>query len=275
MRQSLCKDCAADPVGPLLTAAIAVAGTMLTAWVVSLFRRDASIVDIAWGLGFVILAWAAAAHAGFEAPRTALLLGMVSAWGLRLAIHLGRRNLREGEDRRYREMRARIPRFALVSLVTVFALQGVAMWVVALPVTLALGDTGERALGLLGVAGVALWGIGLAFETTADAQLARFRANPAHAGLVMDRGLWRYSRHPNYFGDACAWWGIGLAAVEADVAAHAWTLVGPLLMTVLLMRVSGVPLLEPHLRASRPGYEAYARRTSAFVPLPPKRGRNR
>ncbi len=256
---------------PLLVAALAVSLTMLTTWVVSLLRRDASVVDVGWGLGFVILGWAVAITAGLEGARTALLLGMVSAWGLRLAIHLGRRNLHEGEDRRYRRMRARTPHFPLVSLVTVFGLQGVAMWVVALPVTLALGHTEGAPLGLLAVAGVALWGLGVTFEATADAQLARFRHDPANAGRVMERGLWRYSRHPNYFGDACAWWGIGLVAIEAAPAGYAWALVGPLLMTVLLMRVSGVPLLESHLRASRPGYEAYVRRTSAFFPRPPNR----
>ncbi|GMU41720.1 MAG: hypothetical protein AMXMBFR23_25860 [Chloroflexota bacterium] len=256
---------------PLLVAALAVSVTMISTWAVSLLRRDASVVDVAWGLGFAVLAWAVAATAGAEGARTALLLAMVSAWGLRLAVHLGRRNLREGEDRRYREMRARTPRFALVSLATVFALQGVAMWTVALPVTLALGHNGGEPLGLLALAGAALWGIGVTFEATADAQLARFRRDPANAGGVMDRGLWRYSRHPNYFGDACTWWGIGLVAIEADAGAYAWALVGPLLMTALLLRVSGVPLLESHLRTSRPGYEAYVRRTSAFFPLPPKR----
>ena len=159
-------------------------------------------------------------------------------------------------------------RFPLVSLFTVFGLQGVLMWIVSLGVQ--LGQADDSSLGALAWVGTAVWAIGLTFEAVGDLQLARFKSDPANAGKVMDRGLWRYTRHPNYFGDACAWWGIALVASESGVGA--WGLLGAAVMTGLLLRVSGVALLEKSLRKRKPDYEAYVARTSAFIPLPPKRG---
>ncbi len=146
------------------------------------------------------------------------------------------------------------------------------MWIVSLPVQ--LGQTGQGSgVGPLAVLGIVVWIVGLGFETIGDAQLARFKADPANTGAVMDRGLWRYTRHPNYFGDACVWWGIGLVAVDADLGlvGRVGALVGPLVMTVLLVRVSGVALLEKSLQKRKPGYDAYIARTSSFVPRPPRR----
>jgi steroid 5-alpha reductase family enzyme len=256
-------------VDVLLASAAAIAVGMGVLWVVSLFVRDASIVDIVWGLGFVVIAATSlAVGEGFDARRQ-LLFVLVAVWGVRLAGYLAWRNLGHGEDYRYRAMRKRWgDRFWIVSLVQVFALQGLLMWIVSLPVQLAATAVEPGDFGPLAYAGVALWFTGLLFETLGDAQLARFKADPANEGQVMDRGLWRYTRHPNYFGDFCIWWGIFLVAAETGPGR--WGVIGPLVMSFLLLRVSGVAMLEKTIGKRRPGYEAYVARTSAFFPRPPK-----
>ena len=193
---------------------------------------------------------------------------MTTLWGVRLAVYLFIRNRGAGEDYRYRAMRKRWgSRFPLASLGTVFILQGVLMWIVSLPVQ--LGQVQESPdVGVLAWLGVAVWAVGLFFEAVGDAQLAQFKEDPANEGLVMDRGLWKYTRHPNYFGDACVWWGIALVAAETTVGR--WGLIGAVAMTVLLRKVSGVPLLEKSLVKRRAGYEEYVARTSPFLPRPPK-----
>jgi steroid 5-alpha reductase family enzyme len=254
----------------LAASAAFVLVAMLALWCVSLARRDASIVDIWWGPGFAGVAAVAWALAPDPGPRGALLLAMAAAWGLRLGGHLLWRNRGRGEDPRYARMRRRHgDRFGRVSLVTVFGLQGVLQWLVSLPLQLAPLQPGAAPLGLLDLAGVALFATGLFFETVGDLQLARFRADPANRGRVLDHGLWRYTRHPNYFGDCLAWWGIWLVAASTPLGP--WTIVSPLVMTFLLVRVSGVPLLESGLARTRPGYRDYVARTSAFVPWLPKR----
>lgn len=238
-------------------------------WLLSLRLRDASIVDIFWGPGFVVVAWIAHVVSGSDAPRAWLVCGMVSVWGVRLALHLARRNLGHGEDYRYRAMRATHgDRFPLVSLGTVFLLQAVLLWIIALPAQFVHAPTATASLGWIDAIGVAAWTVGLGFEWCADVQLARFKRSPSSQGAVMDRGLWRYSRHPNYFGNFLLWWGIGLLAVASG---GWWTLIGPALLTFLLLRVSGVALLESTIAERRPGYRAYARRTSAFVPWFPRK----
>ncbi|MCA9684710.1 MAG: DUF1295 domain-containing protein [Myxococcales bacterium] len=262
-------------------AALVLLAVLAGFWLLSVFVRDASIIDVFWGPGFALVAGVCAATRGTALdPWRMLLLVMVTVWGLRLGLYLARRNLsREhlaardgsGEDRRYQAMRARIgPRFWLISLGTVFALQGCLLFVVSLPIqTALLGTTEISGLRLApAIIGVALWAVGLLFEAVGDAQLARFKADPANAGQVMDRGLWRYTRHPNYFGDFLIWW--GHFAVAAALGAPWWTAVGPVIMSILLTRVSGVPLLERDLRKRRAGYEEYVRRTSAFFPRPPR-----
>ena len=253
----------------LLAAAIAIAIVMIARWLVSLALHNASIVDITWGLGFVVVAWVVRLQGDTATDRQWLLVAMATIWGLRLAGYLFWRNHGEPEDYRYRAMRKRYgDRFPIVSLATVFALQGVLMWIVSLPVQLGqVPDSPD--LGLIAVLGVVLWLVGLVFESAGDLQLARFKSDPANQGAVMDRGLWRYTRHPNYFGDACVWWGIAIVAAESGLGA--WGLIGALVMNILLLRVSGVALLERSLRKRKPAYEAYAERTSAFVPRPPKR----
>ncbi|MUH51324.1 MAG: DUF1295 domain-containing protein [Actinobacteria bacterium] len=242
---------------------------MLSTWLLSIIVKNASIVDIVWGLGFVMVAWVARFSADGDSARQWLLVAMVSVWGLRLSGYLFWRNHGKGEDFRYRAMRRHYgARFGLISLATVFGLQGVLMFVVSLPVQLGQADATPK-LGVIAYVGVAVWLVGLFFEVVGDAQLARFKANPANAGTVMSTGLWRYTRHPNYFGDACVWWGIGIVA--AETGSGAWGLIGSLLMTVLLRRVSGVTLLEKSLVKRREGYVEYVARTSPFVPRPPKK----
>lgn len=240
-------------------------------WVLSLPIRNASIADVVWGPAFVLVAWAAVLLAqpweAAEGLGWLVLPVLTTLWGGRLALHIGRRNLGKGEDPRYARWREEGGHtWPLRSLFTVFLLQGVILWVVSFP--LQTGALGEPSAAWL-LAGVVLFAGGFILESVADAQLARFRSDPAARGKVLDSGVWRYSRHPNYFGDAVVWWGLWLAG-GAAVGAW-WTVVSPILMTILLRYVSGVALLERSLAASRPGYEDYMRRTSPFIPLPPKR----
>lgn len=253
----------------LLSATLAItAGAMVLLWIVSLVVRDASIADVFWGVGFVIVAWTAFLLAPGDAPRRVLVCSLTTLWGVRLAAFLAIRNLGHGEDRRYRAMREHHgARFPLVSLVTVFLLQAVLLWTISLPVQ-AVQLSPASPWHALDAIGVATFSIGFAIEAVADAQLLRWKRDPAHARSVMDRGLWAWSRHPNYFGEMLVWWGIGAVAVAAGAF---WSLVGPLTITMLLVKVSGVPLLEKTIAERRPGYREYVERTSALVPWPPKR----
>lgn len=252
-----------------LLPALAIA---LATWVASLPLRDASLADRTWSLMIqapAILYAALLAPALGAGDRITWMLALCTAWALRLAVYVTWRNHGDGEDRRYAAMRAEHgSAFALRSLVTVFLLQGLLAWVVSWP--LFAGAAGTRPIGVLDVAGAALAAFGIVFEAVADAQLARFRADLANRGQVMQGGLWRYSRHPNYFGECCVWWGLGAMALSAGGPGAAWALASPLLMTVLLLRVSGVTLLEKDIVERRPAYRDYMRRTSAFVPLPPR-----
>lgn len=259
--------------GVLLGNLALVLGIMLGLWLLSLRLRDSSIVDLFWGLGFAVIALATLWRTGGVSPRAFLLALLVTIWSLRYSWHLWRRNIGQGEDYRYAQMRqgteAKGGCWATRSLYVVFLLQGFIMWLVSLPVQFGQAYAEPVTLGWPAMAGLALWITGLLFEAVGDAQLKRFRANPANRGKVLDTGLWRYTRHPNYFGNACLWWGIWLCACE--VPAAAWAFFGPALMTWALLKFSGVPILERHLAATRPGYEDYMRRTSMFFPLPPKK----
>jgi steroid 5-alpha reductase family enzyme len=251
----------------LLNLAVALAA-MLPLWLTSLALRNASIVDAWWGPGFALLAWVDVAAAGGH-PRALLVAGLVTLWGLRLGGYLLWRTHRSPEDPRYAAMRRHHgARFPWVSLFTVFALQGALQTAVGLPIAVAAARPGGP-LGALDALGAALFAAGLLIETAGDLQLARFRAEPANAGRVMDRGLWAWTRHPNYFGDCLAWWGIGAVALASP---SGWlALPGPALMTFLLLRVSGVALLERSIAERRPGYAEYAARVPAFLPRPPRR----
>lgn len=245
-------------------AVVLTAFTLL--WAVSLRLRDASIVDPFWGPGFVLVGIAYLWGHGDFTPRGLLAVALVLVWALRLGLHLLARNRKLGEDPRYAAMRERYGRrFGWVSLATVFWLQAVVLWIVSSPILAAVVATAP--LGAWDAAGVVAFLVGFLTEAVADAQLARFRSDPANRGSVLDRGLWRYSRHPNYFGDALLWWGLWLVAVGAGAP---WSALGPLVMTFLLLKVSGVTLLERSLAQGRPGYADYVRRTSVFVPWFPR-----
>ncbi len=250
-----------DVVGLTANAVPLITGLVTLCWLASLARRDASLVDRIWGMGFVLLVLH---HAASAATVDGLLLVLVVLWGVRLSWHITRRNWGHGEDPRYAAMRARNgARWWWQSFFTVFLLQGVLMLLIGLPLA-AIASPGAswgRMLGTL------LWAIGFAFEAGGDWQLSRFRADPANRGRVLDTGFWRYTRHPNYFGDALQWWGFWCFAAGAGLW---WTVLSPIVMTLLLLKVSGVTLLESALVESKPGYRDYVRRTSAFVPWPPK-----
>ena len=260
----------AGPGTVLPIAAAAVLALMVALWAVSLAITDTSIVDPAWGPAFVLVALAAALAGDGDGGRRILLLVLTALWGLRLGVHLVRRKLGEigEEDKRYAEMRAkRGDAFPVYSLVAVFGLQALLVLIVSLPLQVAA----QRPDGLTAasVPGVVLFAVGLSFEAVGDAQLDRFKAEPDSKGKVMDRGLWRYTRHPNYFGDFCVWWGLFLVALPAG--GLWWTAIGPLVMSFLLIQGSGKALLEKSIGSRRPGYAEYVERTSGFVPLPPKR----
>jgi steroid 5-alpha reductase family enzyme len=256
----------ADATTVLVAAFVTVVCLMLATWSVSLLRRDASIVDIAWGLGFVLVAWAAKFVTGASGSGNWLLLLMVTVWGLRLTGYLAKRNLGKGEDFRYRAMRRKHgERFAIVSLYTVFGLQGALMILVSLPVSLGQRDT-DAGAGFVVLLGFVVWAVGMYFEAVGDAQLARFKRDPRNADRIMDQGLWGLTRHPNYFGDALVWW--GLAIVGSSQGAGIWAFLGAAVMTVLLVRVSGAAMLDRLLAKRKPGYAEYMARTSGFIPLP-------
>jgi steroid 5-alpha reductase family enzyme len=235
-------------------------------WLLSLLRKDASIVDIFWGLGFIFITLACFFLGRGCLGRQVLVLAAVAVWGVRLAVHIFTRNRGKGEDFRYQRMRKHYgKRFGLVSLFIVFGFQGLLMWVISLPLQFAEMSPLPARLIWLDYIGAAIWAIGFFFEAIGDWQLARFRADPANQGRVMDRGLWAYTRHPNYFGDALLWWGLWVIALA--VPGDSWTVISPLIMTTLLMKVSGVALLEKTLVKTKPQYQDYVRRTSAFFPL--------
>ena len=243
---------------------------MFLLWLTSLARKDASIVDSFWGAGFAVIAVVCFFITDGARPRKLLITTLVAVWGLRLALHIFARNHGKGEDYRYQAMRKKHgDRFPLVSLLTVFVFQGLLMWIISLPVQVAeIAPAPEHLVGL-DYLGAALWAVGFLFEAVGDWQLTRFKADPKNKGKVMNWGLWAFTRHPNYFGDATLWWGYCLIALAVPSAY--WTLISPLAMTILLMKVSGVALLEKKLVKTRPEYADYVRRTNAFFPWFPKR----
>ena len=236
-------------------------------WLVSLRTRDVSIVDIFWGLGIAgvvnIAAWLGQA----SGPRTSAVLFLVNLWGLRLAAHIWARH--NGEDHRYAAMREKFGRnWWWLSLIQVFLLQAILIWFVPAPLVAAVLYS-HMPMGWLDYAGIAVAAVALLFEALADFQLAAFRADPASEGKVMDWGLWGWSRHPNYFGEAVMWW--GYFAIGFGASHQWWLVLSPLLVTFLLLQVSGVALMEDKMDERRPGYAEYRRRVSAFVPWPPKK----
>ena len=259
----------------LLANAALLGAAMLGLWLVAIRIRDVSFVDAVWGGGMAVLALASWLQLHEPGARATLILAMTMAWGGRLALHLYGRWRVHGEDSRYARMLAKAKergRFGGAALTYVFAPQAVLLFLTCLPAQMGvLASAAPARLGVFAYAGLALWSVGVFFEWVGDWQLARFRADPASEGRVLDSGLWRYTRHPNYFGDACAWWGIWLAAAEAGREVAAIGIIGPLFLTFTLTRWSGKPLLEKGMAGRRSGYVEYVARTSGFFPLPPKR----
>ena len=253
-----------------LGAGLAILVFMTILWLISLALKNSSIVDIFWGSGFVITAWIAFLLTPDGAlPRKALICGLTTIWGLRLSFHILVRNWGKEEDFRYQAWRKEAgARWWWFSFFKVFLLQGILMWVIAVPLVAAQVAPLPARLTFLDLAGVVLWAIGFFFEAVGDWQLTRFKADPASRGKLMSAGVWRYSRHPNYFGDSAQWWGYYLMTAAAG---GYWTIFSPVLMTALLVRVSGVALLERTLKETKPGYREYVESTSAFVPWFPKR----
>ncbi len=243
---------------------------MTILWRVSISRHDVSLIDLFWGPGFALIAWIAVARESAPSFVSVALAILVTIWGARLGVHLWRRNKDLPEDPRYAAMRQNYPSdrdFERASLVKIFFLQGALMWLISLPVQIAI-VSGIETTGPLAVIGLLIFVVGFVFESVGDYQLAQFKRDPSNRGKVMDSGLWRYTRHPNYFGDACVWWGLFLIAAEAPAAR--WAVFAPLLMNYLLVRVSGKKLLEDSLRLTKPGYSEYIARTSPFLPRPPR-----
>lgn len=250
----------------ILTNAAIVAVYVLLLWVVSLAKKDASIVDPFWGLGFVLIAWATIVQLGSLNVTAGLQVVLVTIWGVRLWGYLIWRNWGKDEDRRYGKMRKKHGEsFWWVSLFTVFLLQGVLMWFISLAIQSGLFHSSDNSPSWIIWIGILMWGLGFFFESVGDYQMAHFKRQPDSDGKVMNEGLWRYTRHPNYFGDFCVWWGIYLIAGPMD---SWWTIGSPLLMSFLLLKVSGVSLLEGDIEDRRPNYAEYKRRTNAFFPGP-------
>lgn len=254
-------------VGALPYTAGTVVVVLAATFVAAKIAHRHNVIDVAWGLLFASVAVTSCALGSAVGARRVVLLLLPLLWGLRLSTHIGRRSSGKGEDPRYTALldKAKGSR-DLYALRMVYSLQGLLAFLISAPIQVGMFERGG--LGPLGFAGVAVWIVGVLFEAIGDTQLERFRSDPHNKGKIMDRGLWRYTRHPNYFGDACVWWGIFL------VAAGHWpgvlTFPAPLIMTLLLTRGSGARIMERHM-AKRPGWDEYAARTSEFVPLPPRR----
>lgn len=248
-----------------------ILGVMTLLWVISLILKNSSIVDIFWGAGFVVVVWIAFALTpqGYDLRKWLISL-LVTVWGLRLTLHILIRNWGKPEDFRYQKWREENGKsWWWRSFFQVFMLQGIIMWIVSTPLLAAQISPTPARLGVLDILGILLWGFGFYFEAAGDAQLTRFKSDPANKGKVMNRGVWQYTRHPNYFGDSAQWWGFYLIAASAG---GWWTVFSPILMTLLLVRVSGVALLEKTME-KRPGYLEYKARTSAFIPWFPRRSK--
>ena len=249
---------------------VAVIGMMIFGWLISLIHKNVTIVDSLWGLGFVLIAWLTFALAEGFWGRKLLIVLLTTIWGLRLSLYLSWRNWGKGEDPRYGSWRkASGDRFWIISLFKIFLLQALFLWVIAFGIQYAQTSPTPSHFIWLDFLGWFVWTIGFVFESVSDWQLARFKADPTNRGKVMDRGLWAYSRHPNYFGDFLIWWGIFLIVLSTPKSV--WTVVSPLIMTAVLLKMTGVPLTEKTIVATRPGYREYIKRTRAFFPWFPKK----
>jgi len=238
----------------------------MTFWfIVSLLKKRNDVADIAWGLGFVLLSWSGSLLAGFNL-RSLIINSLVTVWGLRLAWHIYRRNFNKVEDYRYQAWRKEWKNFYLRSFLQIYMLQGLFLYLIVSPV-LFINKSSFNSFQLLDIIGLIVWAIGFYFESVGDMQLKQFITNSANKGKLMDQGLWRYSRHPNYFGEVTQWWGIFIIA--SSIPSSLITIIGPITITILILFVSGVPLLEKKYQGRR-DFEEYKKRTSVFIPLPPR-----
>lgn len=252
---------------PYLIALLVILGIGVASWLVSVVKKDVSFVDSLWSLFFLAAAVVFALGSQPLSDRGVLVITLVAIWALRLSIYITTRNWGEPEDYRYQAIRENNePGFTFKSLYIVFGLQGVLAWIISLPLLPAI--TSGAAFNWIDGVAAALWLLGFIFEAGGDYQLSRFKAREENRGRVLDTGLWRYTRHPNYFGDFCIWWSFFLFALASG---GWWSFVSPLLMTVLLLKVSGVAMLESTISDRRPEYAEYIRRTNAFFPGPRRR----
>ena len=239
-------------------------------WIISVIIKNVSIVDLFWGFGFVLTNVFYFISTDGLGLRKVILLILVSIWGFRLTGYLSWRNIGKGEDYRYKQFRRKYGenRYWWISFFQTFLLQGILMWLISAPLLGAQYHGQEKNPGILDYAGIAFWITGFIFETIGDYQLARFKADPSNKGKVLSSGLWRYTRHPNYFGDSAVWWGYGFLCLGAG---SIWPVLGSILMTALIIKVSGVALLEKNLVDKKPEYREYIEKTSAFIPWFPKK----
>ena len=246
----------------------AVTAMMLIGWLISLLYRNVTVVDSLWGLGFILVAWLTSLASNGFGGRNTLLAILVTLWGLRLSIYLSVRNWGKGEDPRYGSWRKKSEdKFWLVSLFKVFILQAIFLWVISLVLQIGQLAGEPAAFTWLDFIGAAVWIVGFVFESAGDWQLARFKSDPANRGRVMNKGLWAYTRHPNYFGESLVWWGFFL--VTLSTPGSWWTIISPIIITAVLLKMTGIPLTEKALIENRPGYGDYIKSTSAFVPWRP------
>ncbi len=254
----------------MIWAGFAVLGMMTVLWLISIYLKNVSIVDNFWGIGFVLVAFIFCLECEVLYTRSKLMMFLVTLWGLRLSIYLTYRNYGKGEDYRYREFRRSFGehRYWWFSFFQVFLLQGGLILIISLPLLGITLETNSNALNLLDYLGLLIWGIGFIFEAVGDYQLASFKRHPENKGKLLTKGLWRYTRHPNYFGDTAIWWGFGLFAIASGAY---WYSLGTLVMTYLILKISGVSLLEKSLSKAKPGYEEYVQTTSTFFPWFPKK----
>lgn len=260
----------ASPISIILVNLLVVTAMMIVGWLVSLHQRNVTIVDALWGMGFVIIAWITAVAGDGYAVRAWLLVLLTSLWGLRLSIYMIWRSHGKGEDPRYGSWRRQYgDRFWIVSLFNVFLVQALFLWVISLAMQFGQMAGTPASLTGLDIIGASIWLIGFTFETVGDWQLARFKGDPSNSGKVMNRGLWAYTRHPNYFGETLIWWGIWLIVLSTP--GSWWTIVSPLLITITLLKITGIALTEKTILEKKADYRDYMDRTSAFFPWFPKR----
>jgi steroid 5-alpha reductase family enzyme len=250
---------------------LATVGAMMTVgWIFSVLYRNVTIVDSLWGLGFVLVAGVTFWTGGGFGGRSLLILVLTACWGLRLAGYLTWRNWGKPEDHRYGQWREKSgQRFWIVSLFTVFWLQALFLWFISLVLQKAQLSAAPFRFTALDILGTAVWSVGFVFESVGDWQLARFKADPKNRGRVMDQGLWAWSRHPNYFGEFLIWWGFFLVALTTP--GGWWTVISPIIISIVLLKMTGVPLTEAALKTRRPGYAEYIENTSTFFPRPPRK----